>query len=185
MSQTQARDKRDRRRRGAGGFSLIEVLFAIGMLGIGIVGVLSLFTTGISAAAWSGNMSTAAMQAQSLYTRVVAEVDSNGVRRFLKRINDPSTLNDPDQEWIQTDQGDQKDPVRVEEDSDWWWAARVTKYQMDADDPLDGTKDADKIDPNAKKFPMGLYQVAIAVYRSWKPGKPPVVVYTTFVTAGY
>jgi hypothetical protein len=32
---------------------------------------------------------------------------------------------------------------------------------------------------------MGLYQVAIAVYRNWKAGKEPVVVYTTFVTAGY
>src|SRR5258708_37122152 len=55
------------------GFSLIEILFAIGMLGVGIVAILSLFTTGIASAKWSGYTTNAAMQAQALYARVVSE----------------------------------------------------------------------------------------------------------------
>jgi Tfp pilus assembly protein PilV len=178
------------RRRGArarpGGFSLIEVLFAIGMLGIGIVGVLSLFTTGISAASWSGNVTSAAMEAQSLYTRVVAEVDTNNERVFLNRINDPKNpvAQDPAATWIHTS-SDQEDPVLVDEEREWWWQCRVSKYQMDLESPLDQNKDADKMDPSAKPYPMGLYQIAIAIYRNWRPGRQPVVVYTTFVTAGY
>lgn len=175
-----------RGKRGKQGFSLIEVLFAIGMLGIGIVGVLSLFTTGISAAAWSGNMTSAAMQAQSLYTRVVGQVDINNKRMFLNRINNPENYTDadPDNEWIHV-AGNVKDPIRADAETDWWWQCRVTKYAMDQDDPLDASKDANVKNANAKPYPMGLYQVAIAVYRNWKAGKEPVVVYTTFVTAGY
>ena len=180
-----------RRRICADGFSLIEVMFAIGMLGIGIVGVLSLFTTGIQAAAWSNNMTSASLVAQSLYTRVVAEVDPAGNRIFLCRIKDPKNVvaQDPVNYWIHTDSGSTRqwvDPVLVSQDEEWWWQCRVSKYPMDSEDPMDYSKDADQASPNSKPFPMGLYQVAIAVYRNWKPpGKPPIVVFTTFVTAGY
>jgi len=172
-----------RRRTSLRGFSLIEVMFAIGMLAIGIVGVLSLFTTGIQAAAWSNNMTSASMEAQSLYTRVVAEVDPVGKRIFLCRINDPNNpiSKDPANEWIQTD-GNQQDPVQTVTDGQWWWQCRVTKYAMDPESPMDKTQDA-KTNP----FPTGLYEIAIAVYRNWSPShkKPPIVVFTTFVTAGY
>lgn len=167
-----------------GGFSLIEVLFAISILAVGIVGILSLFTSGISAAAWSGNMTTAAMEAQSLYTRVVSEVDANNDRIFLRRIADPKIpfpRNLPDNEWIHTDGGSVSDPVLVDPDREWWWQCRVTKYPMDLDSPLDSRIDL----TGGKEFPFGLYQIAIAVYRNWKPGKAPVVTYTTFVSAGY
>jgi len=173
------------RRRGARGFSLIEVLFAIGMLGIGIVGVLALFTTGINAASWSKNMTTASMEAQSLYTRLVSEVDLTNKRIFLNRINDPAvpTAQDPDNEWIHQ-AGNLKEPCKVDPERDLWWQCRVSKFQMDPDDPLDGSKDK----TTEKPHPVGLYQVAIAVYRNgsetWKP-REPIVVYTTFVTAGY
>ena len=171
-----------RRSRSARGFSLIEVLFAIGMLGIGIVGVLSLFTTGISTAAWSKNLTSAAMEAQSLYTRVVSEVDAKNERLYLKRINDPKnpTVVDPDNEWIHTTNGG-KDPVKVDQDRDVFWQCRVSKKPMDPDFPLDSSKDKVK-EPT---LPLGLYQIAIAVYRNWQPGKEPIVTYTTFVTAGY
>jgi prepilin-type N-terminal cleavage/methylation domain-containing protein len=179
------------RRRGTRGFSLIEVLFAIGMLGIGIVGILSLFTTGISAAAWSGNVTTAAMEAQSLYTRIVAEVDATGNRVFLCRIQDPKNPvdNPPANQWIHTI-NNQQDPVQIDPNRDWWWQCRVTRYSMSPEDPLDPLQDANVIDPTIKAFPMGMYQVAIAVYRNWKPGKDPrmensIVVYTSYVTAGY
>ncbi|MCY3017614.1 MAG: prepilin-type N-terminal cleavage/methylation domain-containing protein [Planctomycetota bacterium] len=184
---TQLRTPQRKPARGSGGFSLIEVLFAISILAVGIVGILSLFTTGISAAAWSGNMTTAAMEAQSLYTRVVSEVDANNERVFLRRIADPKSpsANPPDNEWIHQD-NNILDPILVDPDREWWWQCRVTKYQMDLDAPLESAKDiSPQNNPSAKQFPIGLYQIAIAVYRNWKPNKPPVVTYTTFVTAGY
>ncbi|MGD0088955.1 MAG: hypothetical protein ABSE73_03475 [Planctomycetota bacterium] len=182
---------RQPRRQCTDGFSLVEVMFAIGMLGIGIVGVLSLFTTGIQAAAWSNNMTAASMEAQSLYTQVMAEVDPAGNRIYLCRIDDPKNpvAQKPANYWIHTDSGSGRqwlDPVLVSPDMDWWWQCRVSKYPMDPDDPLDYTKDADQVNPNATPYPIGLYQIAIAVYRNWKPpGKPAIVVFTTFVIAGY
>jgi len=181
--------RRSRIGKGTSGFSLIEVLFAIGMLGIGIVGILSLFTTGISAAAWSQNTTSAAMEAQSLYTRILSETDSNGQRIFLNRIADPKAPPPPDapsKEWIQSD-ANSKTPVKVDPDRDLWWSCRVSKFQMNLDDPMDGGKDL-KTAPN-KPLPYGLYQLAIAVYRNtketWTSEKPPIVVYTTYVSAGY
>ncbi|HYG73635.1 MAG TPA: hypothetical protein VEK08_01280 [Planctomycetota bacterium] len=176
------------RRARNSGFSLIEVLFAIGMLGLGIVGILALFTTGLSAAAWSGNMTSAAMEAQSLYTRVVAETDKNtGQRIYLKRIKDPNlatTDPKPDNMWIHNDSNQEK-PEQVDLDRDLWWQCRVSKYPMDKDDPMNPNKDGDQKAPQEPMLPTGLYQIAIAIYRSWKPGKDPLCVYTTYVTAGY
>lgn len=191
---TQNQTRRSLPRRAApSGFSLIEVMFAIGMLAIGIVGVLSLFTTGIQAAAWSNNMTSASMEAQSLYARVMGEVDPAGNRIFLCRIDDPKNpmVQNPNNphpahEWIHTD-SNQKDPVQTIPDGDWWWQCRVTCYTMSPDNPLDSSQDANNTDPNSKPFPTGLYEIAIAVYRNWSPEKlkPPIVIFTTFVTAGY
>jgi type II secretory pathway pseudopilin PulG len=176
------------RKRPASGFSLIEVLFAIGMLGIGIVGILSLFTTGISAAAWSQNTTSAAMEAQSLYTRILSETNESGERIFLNRIADPSkppSPTKPSNDWIQSS-ANERTPVKVDPDRELWWSCRVSKYQMDLEDPLDADKDQKP--PKYKELPYGLYQIAIAVYRNtadkWKE-KPPIVVYTTYVSAGY
>jgi len=74
------------------GFSLIEVIFAIAMLGIGIVGVLSLFTAGLSSASKSQNAATSSMEVQSLLTRILSESDGDGknptpVRLVLDHIN--------------------------------------------------------------------------------------------------
>jgi Tfp pilus assembly protein PilV len=171
------------------GFSLIEVLFAIGMLGIGIVGILSLFTTGISAAAWSQNTTSAAMEAQSLYTRILSETDSNGQRIFLNRIADPKAPpppTKPSRDWIHSDTNSST-PVKVDADRELWWTCRVSKFQMDRDDPMDATKDKTKT-PDLP-LPYGLYQICIAVYRNtsekWQGNKPPIVTYTTYVSAGY
>jgi len=175
------------RARARGGFSLIEVLFAIGMLGIGIVGILALFTTGISAAAWSGNMTSAAMEAQSLYTRVISEVDpATGKRKFLTLIKDPDvpSAKDPVNDWIHNT-SNSAPPELVDDGRDLWWQCRVAKYPMDKEEPLNPAKDGDKKAPPEQMLPNGLYQIAIAVYRNYKDGKEPVVVYTTFVTAGY
>jgi len=75
-----------------GGFSLIEVIFAIAMLSVGIMGILSLFTTGIARATWAANMTTASMEAQSLVTRLMSETDGQA-----RRIKWPSAFRGTDQ----------------------------------------------------------------------------------------
>ncbi len=172
------------------GFSLIEVLFAIAILGFGVMGLLSVFSAGISAAAWANNLTSASVEAQTLAARVVAETDARGSRVFLNRIQ-ATIAAGPDNEWIHTS-GNQPDPVLIDPDpsapndpskakSDLWWQCRVTGWVMDAKSPLDASKD-DK----TKLYQRGLYQVAIAVYRNWKPSSKakPVAVYTTLVMAG-
>lgn len=182
------------RSRNASGFSLIEVLFAIGMLGVGIVAILSLFTTGIASAAYSGNLTTAAMEAQSLFTRVISEVTPAPppplTRTFLYRMANSSDNGggNVDTSWIQSSNKDDSTPVKVDQNRDLFWNCRASKNPMSLDSPLDSSKDDKKT-----TYPKGLYQISIAVYRNVKPGswptilstppKDPVVVYTTLVTA--
>jgi prepilin-type N-terminal cleavage/methylation domain-containing protein len=173
------------------GFSLIEVLFAIAILGFGVMGLLSVFSAGISAAAWANSLTSAAVEAQTLAARVSSEVDAGGARIFLNRMQGPMSLGGPDNEWIHT-AGNLKEPVLIDPDpaspndpskasSDLWWQCRVTGWVMDEKSPLDATKD-DK----TRVYQRGLYQIAIAVYRNWKPSSnaKPVAVYTTLVMAG-
>ena len=184
------------------GFSLIEVLFAIGMLGVGIVAILSLFTTGIASAAYSGNVTTCAMEVQSLYTRVISE--SNGppsaypatvppqlTREFLFRmallVDNGNAMANPSM-WIHNDRNNTPDPVLVDNNRDLYWQCRSSKNPMNKDTPMDVAQD-DK----TTTYPKGLYQIAIAVYRNipaggaWgnmaNPPKQPIAVYTTLVTA--
>ncbi|HEY3323659.1 MAG TPA: hypothetical protein VGP72_24605 [Planctomycetota bacterium] len=180
------------------GFSLIEVLFAIGMLGMGIVGVLALFTTGISAAAWSGNMTSAAMEAQTLYTKVLAESDANGKRIYLAKIQDPDNPvpweKTPIRKWIHGET-ETEEPTQIlsaltkqVEDPELWWRCRVSRFPMSKEDPMDPAKDVKTL---TEALPAGLFQIAIAVYRNpagriEAPAKNnPVAIYTTYVTAGY
>lgn len=176
------------------GFSLIEVLFAIGMLGVGIVAILSLFTTGIASAAYSGNLTTAAMEAQSLFTRVISDVTPPPppplTRTFLYRmaIAADNGAGAPDTNWIQSANNGDATPVKIDNNRDLFWNCRSSKHPMSLDQPLDSSKDDMKT-----TYPKGLYQIAIAVYRNVKPTltwpgvltnppKEPVVVYTTLVT---
>jgi Tfp pilus assembly protein PilV len=160
----------------------------MGMLAIGVVGVISLFATGLQASTWSNNTTKAAMEARTLYTRILAETDDKGNRIFLNRISDPQkppAATAPSKEWIHSANAS-REPVKIDPEGSLWWACRVSKYQMDADDPLDAGKDK-KAKPY-KELPYGLYQICIAVYRHDKENwteKPPVAVYTTYVTAGF
>ena len=177
------------RKRGHGGFSLIEVIFAILILGIGIVGILSLFVTGINAASWSGNQTFAAMEAQSLLTEVLAEVNGANQRLYLEKIRavDPALQTPPGARSYQTiwiNPGASATPDQVPRPagyaSDLYWSCRASNAPMNKDDPLN-----EKGDQTTNLYPVGLYQLAIAVYRRYQPGKEPIAVYTTFVTAGF
>ena len=158
-------------------FSLIEVLFAIAIMGIAIIGILSLFTTGLVSSSASQNLTSAATPAQSLAARVSAEVDAATPPNhpFLDRIVLGKT-------WIQ-DNSDSFVPVLVDAanpDSDLYWSCRVSKNSMNPNSYDDPSKD-----DATKPLAAGLFQVAIFVYRNYKPGKAPVTVFTTLVTAGY
>ncbi len=177
-----------RLRRRNGGFSLIEVLFAIGLLGTGVVGVLALFTTGLSAANYANNLTNAAMEAQTLYTRVLTETDNSGRRVFLYRIQDPNNATSrlPANDWIH-DSGGGSTPIPMIDNPEFSWQCRVTHWPMDKEDPLNPAKDNRD---NSAVYPAGLFQLCIAVYRNSKPGeftpgKDPIIVVTSFVTAGY
>ena len=176
------------------GFSLIELLFAIMVLGIGILGILSVFTTGLSSAAWSENASRAAICAQSLLARIKTDVDpaGSGAHVYLDRIEAPGVPAGkfPSNAWIHAN-GNSPDPVLADPDptapsdaskakSEFWWQCRASINPMDQTDPLDASKD----DVSHGPYPRGLYQLAIAVYRNVKPGlrKKPIAVYTTMVS---
>jgi prepilin-type N-terminal cleavage/methylation domain-containing protein len=159
------------------GFSLIEVLFAIVIMGVGVLGILSLFANGLTWTSASQNTTNAAVTAQSLAGRIVSEVDTNTPpgHPFLDRIVQGKS-------WIQ-DGTNGPIPVRFDganADNDLWWSCRASKLPMNPDSYDDPSKDN-----VAKPYPDGLYQIAVFVYRNYKAGKPPVAVYTTLVTAGY
>jgi hypothetical protein len=61
-----------------------------------------------------------------------------------------------------------------------YWNCRASHKPMDPDNLAQDL--AGGID-----YPPGLFQIAIFVYRNYKPGsgKDPIAVYTTLVTAGY
>jgi type II secretory pathway pseudopilin PulG len=171
------------------GFSIIEVLFAVAILGFGVTGILSVLLTGVTAAANSSNSTTGAVEVQTLLARIVSEADASGTHVYLQRIEDPANPTRPANEWIQTT-GNLSDPVLADPDptfpndqqkakTDLWWQARVSAYPMDQADPLDSSKD----DKTAGTYSPELYQVAIAVYRNLKPGqkKKPLAVYTTLI----
>ena len=177
-------------RRCQRGFSLLELLFAIAIMGFGIMGILSVFVTGLSAASWSQNSTTGAVEAQTLAAKIASDVDAGGNFIYLNRIEAPNSVAFPNNQWIHT-AGNTPDPVLVDPDAlfpgdatkaktDLWWQCRVSVFPMDKKDPLDSTKD----DKTLGAYPRGLYQIAVAVYRNVKPGKTkkPMATYTTLVT---
>ena len=191
------------------GFSLIEVIFAIAMLGIGIVGILSLFTAGLTSASRSQNSSSASMEVQSLLTRILTESDAT--KPVAKRIvldhihlagNPPG---DNLHEWIHFDENmnfsDSDKAVRIDSKRDLFWKCRCKPVHsdkdasgnivdwyapMNPDDPFDTSYSDKSTSPN---FVNGLYEIAIAVYRTQtddvRPTQKPIATYTTFVTAGF
>src|SRR6185295_7962014 len=202
--------RRTRLRRSAG-FSLIEVIFAIAMLGIGIVGILSLFTAGLASAARSQNSSNASMEVQSLITRILTESDNakpvakRKVLDYIHKSTDSAGSNA--HEWIHFDENvkfvNSSKPVRIDEKRDLFWKCRCKPVHSDRndkgdvvdwyppmspDDPFEmNSKYTDK--SKAKQYVNGLYEIAIAVYRSQKDeisdSQQPIAVYMTFITAGF
>ena len=195
--------------RRSSGFSLIEVIFAIAMLGIGIVGILSLFTAGLASASNSQNSSNAAMEVQSLVTRILTESDNAkpvAKRIVLDRIHKVGDApgSNP-HEWIHFDEAmafaSSSKPMRIDKNRDLFWKCRCKPVHSDRDvkgnivdwyppmspdDPFN-TQYQDK--SKSPDFVNGLYEIAIGVYRSQKEDIPdsqkPISVYTTFITAGF
>jgi prepilin-type N-terminal cleavage/methylation domain-containing protein len=193
--------------RSGAGFTLVEVLFAIAILGVGIVGILTLFVSGINMAGWAGSRSQASMEAQSLYAQILSYVHPAPVaphvantRNYVEVMRDkfyPTTAGVPKWAgggtpgtpisiWIQaynfgtaTDKsGDAyKNPVPISLGHDYYWQCRVTNYMMDKKDPI-GTATPATADIN----PPGLVEVALAIHKQWKPGKEALAVYTTLLS---
>jgi prepilin-type N-terminal cleavage/methylation domain-containing protein len=198
-----------RRKIRSSGFSLIEVIFAIAMLGIGIVGVLSLFTAGLASAAKSSNSSAASMEVQSLLTRILSESDNAKpvanriVLDHIHKAGDAPGSNA--NEWIQFDSNTQfsnsSKPVRIDPNRDLFWKCRCKPVHSDKDDkgnivdwypPMnpDNPFDTSYSDKSiSRNYVNGLYELAIGIYRSQKDDVPdtqqPIAIFTTFVTAGF
>lgn len=195
--------------RRTSGFSLIEVIFAIAMLGIGIVGILSLFTAGLASASRSQNSSNASMEVQSLVTRILTESDNAkpvAKRIVLDRIHKPTDAAGSNaHEWIHFDENmafsSGIKPVRIDRNRDLFWKCRCKPVHSDRDakgnivdwyppmspdDPF-STSYQDK--SQSREFVNGLYEIAIGIYRSQKEDIPdtqqPIAIYTTFITAGF
>lgn len=64
--------------RAGGGFSLVEVTLALGIVGFALVGVLGLFTVGIEASRDSAHDTTVGLIAQDVFHRLRAEVATVG-----------------------------------------------------------------------------------------------------------
>lgn len=159
------------------GFSLIEVLFAIVIMGVGVLGIISLFSSGLLSFSSSQNSTTAAIAARTVATRIISEVDPNNPQShpYLDRIVAGKS-------WIH-DTSNASTPVPINPGTpgdDLWWSCRSSSGVMNPDFLADPAHD-DVSQPR----PAGLYQIAIFVYRNYKPGKEPVASYTTLVTAGY
>lgn len=179
--------------RPGGAFTLVEVLFAIAILGVGIVGILSLFVSGVGAARWAGRRSGAAMQAQSLYSQILTYEDDAGVRVYPKKMQEVFFLNTgawkttPAMIWIQSlvpgpYDATSHDPVQVSPQSRFWWQCKVGNYMFNVDDPLKLDDDKEATSDPTKQNPWGLVSLAIAVYQDWRQGKEPISVYTTLLT---
>jgi len=174
-----------RRRRNAG-FTLIEILFAIAILGVGIVGILSLFISGISAASWANSRSEAAMQAQSMFGQVLAATDPAAPtkRLYLERMkkkffdgssnwNTTSTVT----AWVHNANDSDATPVAVAPGSDFYWQCLSANFMLDKNTPL-----STAVPPGSKTNAAGLVEVVIAVYKNYKAGKEPISVYATLIT---
>jgi prepilin-type N-terminal cleavage/methylation domain-containing protein len=174
------------------GFTLIEILFAIAILGVGIVGILSLFISGISAASWAGSRSAAAMEAQSMFGQVVSFEDplpaNAGKRLYLERMKSKFFTAPPDSKWISDaklnvwvhNSGGTVTPEPVAAGSDFSWQCLAANYMLPKDSPL--TTDTGAKGASAKPNASGLVEVVIAIYKSYRPGKEPISVYSTLLT---
>ena len=187
-----------------GGFTLIEVLFAIAILGVGIVGILTLFVSGINMAGWAGSRSQASMEAQSLYAQLLSyhipDADPNkpGIRGYIEVMRDEFY---PSNKWAgaagttyiskwlhaynftspSASATLVEEPVPISAGHDYWWQCRVTNYMMNKDEPLDKSQDVTVPKDNPIN-PPGLVEVAIGIYKQWKTGKEPLAVYTTLIS---
>jgi prepilin-type N-terminal cleavage/methylation domain-containing protein len=187
------------------GFTLVEVLFAIAILGVGIVGILTLFVSGINMAGWAGSRSQASMEAQSLYAQILSYCDNPTLptlpkRFYIEIMRDkfyPSSGSPAAPKWAATPTSiwihqcimgsasdrtgnSYKNPIPISSGHDYSWQCRVTNYMMDKKDPIN-------VDPSpaptaADINPPGLVEVALAIYKQWKPGKEALAVYTTLLS---
>jgi hypothetical protein len=137
-----------------GGFSLIEVLFAIAILMLGILGILALLIAGINSSNLSGGRSQATIEVLNLHARVLGTSNLAGERIFLKRMRDffyrdpgntgPGNIWTARQEPCYVQRADfpkvwnatynvpwndafyaDSSPVRVDRDSDFFWSCRA------------------------------------------------------------
>lgn len=181
------------RTRSEAGFTLVEVLFAIAILGVGIVGILTLFVSGINMAGWAGSRSQASMESQSLYAQILSYCDNSATpkRYYIEIMRDKfypgnKWSSSPISIWIhQCIMGNATDrtgdayryPIAISAGHDYYWQCRVTNYMMDKRDPI-GTATPGTADIN----PPGLVEVALAIHKQWKAGKEALAVYTTLLS---
>ena len=148
--------------------STVEIVFAIGMGAVGVLGLRTSFQLRNLPAQAEGDLRTPQEVAQSLFSdRVKHEVDP--VRKptaflYLNRVL-------AGHEWIHTAENSPA-PVPVEPGSKLFWSCRVSVNMMDK---TDYTKDAVPLHPN----PDNQRQIAILIYRQYKPDEPLQLITTS------
>jgi prepilin-type N-terminal cleavage/methylation domain-containing protein len=192
------------------GFTLVEVLFAIAILGVGIVGILSLFISGYSAASWASRRSAAAMHAQSLYAMILTQAQPDPDypnpdkerRAYIKKMQQAFFTGTPDAPqwntsakkiWLHPGGTSEPSPIefmdsagKAERQSEYFWACKAGNYNFSLTDPL-REDDTSKPDSGQQVVvnPPGLVTLALGVWKSYSAGKDPISVYVTLVALDY
>jgi len=188
-------------RRGAPGFTLIEILMALMVLAVGLASVLAVFVAGVRSSHRVVDESAAALAASAALSRILSEDTKPplGERDFLSTI-ELAREQGRDYVWITPFEGKKAIPVGIDmPESLYCWRARASRFRGDVRDPMKDTarrliegrvSDTQKRNPDSDE----LWRVTVEIYRSVGQDEQgnmdvskqtPVSVYQTYVCTAH
>lgn len=161
-----------KRQRMQKGFTLIEVIAALAIIGLGLVGILSLFPVGIDASKRAGELTTATTLGQSVLEQIRSAAKKGNLTlsdaEDLFRASPPMNFEEED-EWLRRDivpvNIDRIPRVRARGGEQTYY-----QYQVEFEDP----PDEEKLDDlgTTGMWAVGLQKVTVTV--SWPADEPDV-----------